>query len=265
LGTLCRMRSGLLKGAHMKKLLAATAIGTIVVLLTIFAGRASAAGELSGKVVETMSSGGYTYALIEQGDKKTWVAVPQTKITKGQTITFLPGAEMTNFQSKTLNRTFDTIIFSAGVAESPAKKGDSEGPASKGVAESPSKKGDSEGPASKGAIVVPAEKIKVDKASGENAYTVEEIYKNADSLDKKKVSVKGKAVKVSTGIMNVNWIHLQDGTGDPKKGTHDLVVTTAESASVGDIVTATGIIAKDKDFGSNYKYKAIMEKASIKK
>ena len=231
----------------MKKLFSATGIGTIVVLLTIFAGRASAAEELSGKVVETMTSGGYTYALIEKGDKKTWVAVPETKIKKGGTITFLPGAEMTNFHSKTLNRTFDKIIFSGGVAEGPSSKGNSGGPATKG------------------AITVRAEKIKVDKASGEDAYTVEEIYQNIESLDKKKVSVKGKAVKVSTGIMDMTWIHLQDGTGDPKNGTHDLVVTTVGSAAVGDIVTATGTIAKDRDFGSNYKYKAIMEKAIIKK
>ncbi len=222
-------------------------IGIIIALLAIFSGKAFADEELSGKVVETMTSGGYTYALIEKDSIKTWVAVPQTKIVKGQTITFLPGAEMTNFHSKTLNRTFRKIIFSGGVAQTPSSTGHSEGPASKG------------------AIVVPAEKIKVDKASSEDAYTVEEIYQNAESLDKKKVTVRGKAVKVSTGIMDMTWIHLQDGSGDPKSGTHDLVITTAGSAAVGDIVTATGIIAKDKDFGSNYKYRVIMEKAIIKR
>ena len=231
----------------MKKLSTATGLWTIIALFTVLAMSAFASDELSGKVVETMNSGGYTYALIEKGDKKTWVAVPKTTITKGQTITFLPGAEMGNFQSKTLNRTFDKIIFSAGVKEGGPSQGDA------GTA------------ASKGAIVPPAEKIKVEKASGEDAYTIEEIYKNAESLDKKKVTVKGKAVKVSTGIMNMTWIHLQDGSGDPKKGSHDLVVTTGETAEVGNIITATGTIAKDKDFGSNYKYRVIMEKASLQK
>lgn len=46
--------------------------------------------------------------------QKTWVAVPQMKITKGQNISFQPGIEMTNFESKGLKRTFDRIIFSAG-------------------------------------------------------------------------------------------------------------------------------------------------------
>lgn len=92
----------------------------LVVLLFVFVvaqGLSAGAKEapvLSGKVVETMDSGGYTYALLEKKGKKTWVAVPQMKITKGQNISFQPGMEMENFKSKTLNRTFEKIIFSAG-------------------------------------------------------------------------------------------------------------------------------------------------------
>jgi hypothetical protein len=235
------------KGVSMKRFLKGACVGIAITFLMAIAGGAYAGDELSGKVLETMNSGGYTYALIAKGDKKIWVAVPETKIAKGQTVTFRPGAEMANFRSKTLNRTFDTIIFSAGVENSSS----SAGPAL------------SEG--SKGAIVLPAEKVKVEKASGPNAYTVSEIFKKAAALDKKKVSVKGKVIKVSGGIMNMNWVHLQDGSGDSKKGNHDLVVTTQDMPAVGDIVTATGTIAKDKDFGSNYKYRVIMEKASIKK
>ncbi|TAL23339.1 MAG: hypothetical protein EPN94_09590 [Nitrospirae bacterium] len=69
---------------------------------------------LSGKVVETMDSAGYTYVCLEKKGKKTWVAVPQIKVTKGKNMSFQPGMEMTNFKSKTLNRTFDRIIFSGG-------------------------------------------------------------------------------------------------------------------------------------------------------
>jgi hypothetical protein len=62
-----------------------------------------------------MDSGGYTYAQIENKGVKTWVAVPKTKVIKGQNISFATGAEMQNFESKTLKRTFDRIIFSGGV------------------------------------------------------------------------------------------------------------------------------------------------------
>jgi len=82
---------------------------------------AADAQTLSGKVVQTMDSGGYTYAQIENKGVKTWVAVPKTKVVKGQNISFAPGMEMQNFESKTLKRTFDKIIFSGGVIEQKGK------------------------------------------------------------------------------------------------------------------------------------------------
>ena len=83
----------------------------------LFAGTREASS-LSGKVMETMDSGRYTYALLEKNGRKTWVAVPQMKIIKGQDISLEPGIEMTNFESKTLKRTFEKIIFSAGPLKS---------------------------------------------------------------------------------------------------------------------------------------------------
>lgn len=78
---------------------------------------------VSGKVVETMDGGGYTYVLVEKDGKKTWAAVPATKVTVGQQIKLLPGGEMTNFPSAALNRTFDKIIFSGGVDDGSLQKG----------------------------------------------------------------------------------------------------------------------------------------------
>jgi hypothetical protein len=69
---------------------------------------------ISGKVLETMNSGGYTYILIASGDKNVWGAVPTMEVTVGQELELLPGQTMTNFNSKSLNRTFDSVIFSTG-------------------------------------------------------------------------------------------------------------------------------------------------------
>ncbi len=205
-------------------------------------------GVLSGKVVETMNSSGYTYVRLENAGKKTWVAVPETKVKVGQTLSFQPGMEMKNFESKTLKRTFDSIIFSGGIAGKAA------------AAPQPVDSG------SKGKVVAAGEKIKVEKASGQNAYTIADIYKNSKSLSKKQVVVKGKVVKVSAGIMKRNWIHIQDGTGDAQKGTNNLVTTSSsELPAVGDIVTATGTMAVDKDFGGGYKYSVILENTKYKK
>jgi len=76
---------------------------------------AMAGDALSGKVVETMNSGGYTYVSLENNGKMTWVAVPQTTVKVGQNVTCEPGMAMPNFTSKTLNRTFASIIFSGGI------------------------------------------------------------------------------------------------------------------------------------------------------
>ena len=109
-----------------------------------------------------------------------------------------------------------------------------------------------------------SDKIKVEKAKGADAYTVSETYEKAAELDKKTVVVRGKVVKVSKGIMGKNWVHLQDGSGDAGKGTNNLVVTSQDVPNVGTVVTAKGILYKDKDFGAGYKYRVIVEEATVK-
>jgi hypothetical protein len=118
---------------------------------------------------------------------------------------------------------------------------------------------------SKAAAAAKEAKISVPKATGPNAYTVEGAFVNSAKLDKQKVVIKGKVVKVSSGIMGKNWIHLQDGTGSAAKGTHDLVFTSKDTAKMGDVVTASGTLGKDRDFGSGYKYSVIVEDATFKK
>jgi nitrous oxide reductase accessory protein NosL len=69
-----------------------------------------------GKVLETMDSGGYTYVLVDENGQKIWVAAMQTPVKVGDTVEFPDSPPMVNFQSKTLKRTFDKIIFSPGLA-----------------------------------------------------------------------------------------------------------------------------------------------------
>jgi len=95
----------------------------ITVLLVAAAGlvavNIAAADVLSGKVLETMNSGGYTYVQVDGKDGKVWVAFPETKekITVGKTMKFKPGMTMTNFESKSMKRTFDSIVFSEGIED----------------------------------------------------------------------------------------------------------------------------------------------------
>ncbi len=99
----------------MKKI---KAILTIFALfLFVSAGTAFASNQLTGTVIETMNSGGYSYVQLEKDGVQTWVAVPQAAIKKGETMTFNPGMQMKNFTSKTLGKTFDAIYFSSGIAQ----------------------------------------------------------------------------------------------------------------------------------------------------
>ena len=68
-----------------------------------------------GTVVETMNSGGYTYARVDENGQNVWVAAMQTKVNVGDTVEFPDALPMVNFQSKTLKRTFDKLIFSPGL------------------------------------------------------------------------------------------------------------------------------------------------------
>ncbi len=209
---------------------------------------------ISGTVLETMNSGGYSYIYLQKmnGDK-IWVAVTETAVEVGSRMGFNPGMVMSNFESKGLKRTFGSIIFTDGSIRMSA---------SDSSAASNKKQATSSG--SKGATVGKDAKISVAKAVGPNSITVEEAFVNGASLDKKNIVVRGKVVKVSTGIMKKNWIHIQDGSGSQEKGTYNLVCTTQDKVEAGAVVTVSGILMKERDFGGGYKYNVIIEDARIK-
>jgi len=93
--------------------------------------------------------------------------------------------------------------------------------------------------------------------------TVEAIYMEKSKLKGKQVTVRGKVVKVNNGIMKRNFLHIQDGTG--KKDTNDLIITSKQTAEVGDDITVTGTVVLDTDFGFGYKYPLLVEQSKIEK
>ena len=111
-----------------------------------------------------------------------------------------------------------------------------------------------------------AAKTGIKKATGPNAVTVEEAYRDSARLAGKVVVIRGKVVKVTAGIMDKNWVHIQDGTGSPNKGNYDLTCTTSDELPPRDaIVTVTGTLATNRDFGAGYFYNVILENATFKK
>jgi len=244
---------------------------------------------IKGKVLETMTVPDYTYLRIDAPEGKIWVAIAgKNTIEVGQDVQIKPGMAMVDFTSNTLGKTFDVIVFSTGLEgqntpETPKKDAvavtadaddisfDQALQAEAGAANPHAGMGAAAGAAAMAqasggstTAIVPAAEVKVDKATGKNAQTVGECFANAKKLDKTKVKVQGKVMKISKMIMGKNWVHVQDGTGNPMKNTHDLVVTTLDTPKTGSIVVIEGTLHANKDFGAGYKYEVIIEDAEIK-
>lgn len=105
----------------------------------------------------------------------------------------------------------------------------------------------------------------MEKASGADARTVAELWAQKANLAGKSVSIRGVVVKYNEGVMGKNWIHLQDGSGDSKAGTHDITVTSLDGAAMNATITVTGTVRTNKDFGAGYNYALIIEDAKVVK
>ena len=210
-----------------------------------------AKGMHTGEVKEAMNSGGYTYMKVSEGGKSYWIAATQLDVKTGDKISFAEEMVMPKFESKTLKRTFENIMFVSEVTAGDAQP----------EAKSSHKKQNIH---TKNSLAESLKRTKVSSYKQEGTLGVEETFLKAKELTGKTIKIRGKVTKVAHMIMGKNWIHIQDGTGD--KRTDDIVFTsTKESPKTGDIVTAQGVVATDKDFGYGYFYPIIMENSTFTK
>jgi hypothetical protein len=63
------------------------------------------------KVLSSIDAAQYTYLEVTQNKKTLWLAAATVAAKKGDMIRFDDGMVMTNFHSKTLNRTFPSVLF----------------------------------------------------------------------------------------------------------------------------------------------------------
>ena len=193
----------------------------------------------SGIVVDKVDAGSYSYLQLKENDKLYWVAVPKLKIENGESIYFSQYMEMIDFKSETLNRTFESVLFVNDASRS-MNKMNMKNPHSN---------------------LQSNNKQTISVGTLKDGKTIADVYKNKQSLNGKTVKVKGKVVKFNSGIMNRNWVHIQDGTDN--NGDFDLLITSDETVKVGDIIVAEGKLAIDKDFGAGYFYPVVVEEAKI--
>jgi hypothetical protein len=227
----------------------AIALASLFLAAAGFAAQATPAQQattVKGEVLETRSVESYTYLRLKTGEGEIWAAVPTSTVKQGAQVTIGNAMTMENFESKTLNKKFDKIVF--GQLVDPNAKPAAPPGAAPAVAAS-----------------APAATVKVAKATGPDAKTIAEVVKGKSALKDKTVLVRGRVVKVSRGILGKNWLHLQDGSGSAADGTNDIVVTTKNEAAIGDIVTARGKVRTDVDVGSGYTFAALIEDATVTK
>jgi hypothetical protein len=225
---------------------------------------------VSGTILETMDASEYTYMKLKTATGDVWTAVNKTKVAKGDTVTVTNAMVMDGFQSKTLNRTFDHILFGVLAAPGGAPSAASslpmvsDHPPTAGTTggETPQQMAAQHGQAAGGPSDAPD--VKVPKAEGANAKTVAELWAQRAALKGKEITVRAKVVKVTAGVMGRNWLHVRDGSGSRAAKDNDLTVTTDANAKVGDVVTVTGVVSVDKDFGAGYAYPVIVESAKLK-
>jgi hypothetical protein len=225
----------------------------------------AAPGALRGTVQEKIDVDQYTYLRIASSspDGEVWAAVPKSPVAVGATVAVVGAMWMENFKSTTLDRTWPRIAFGTleGTA-TPSPRSPGAGMFAEGAANTPPG-GAAGAPPGHPPRSAPADvgEVKVPKASGPNGRTISDIYTQRSQLKERSVSVRGKVVKATNGVLGKNWLHLRDGSGQGP--TADLAVASAQTAGVGATVLVTGIVRLDRDLGAGYHYDVIVEDAKV--
>ena len=203
---------------------------------------------VAGTVVETMDAASYTYVRVKTDKGDVWAATSQFKVAVGDRVRVTLEMQQRDFRSPTLNRQFPVIYFTSHI--------DREG----GEAAPPMMPAHGSAGAAATAGAPPASGP---VAPAEGGMTIADVWAKRAALAGKTVTVRGRVVKFNGGILDRNWIHIQDGSGDAKDGSNDLAITSQDAPKVGDIVTATGKIVLNQDFGAGYTYAVLIERASV--
>jgi len=199
-------------------------------------------GNQKAEVKEVIQTSAYTYLKVDNNNKEVWIAITKQDIKEGSTVYYKEGLKMENFTSPELQRTFEAVYFVQEISDQPIK------------AKMPEELMGSE---PKKPVL---SKLDIKIEQPEDGIPIGELYAKRNEYSGKTVKVKGQVTKVNIAIMERNWIHLQDGTSEGKD--FDLTITTIHEPKVGDVVTYSGTLTLNKDFGSGYSYELLLEDAS---
>jgi hypothetical protein len=202
---------------------------------------ASSAEIHSVTVLEVLQTERYVYLQVEENGETFWIATGKREVEKGGKYHYKGGLLKTNFESKEYNRTFDKIYLVSNI-----------------VAENHSHNHDSSTPQKIETHSVESKPLprKIDQTG---SIKIASITSDPTKYEGKSVQISGECVKINPNIMGRNWIHLKDGSNDD----YDFVVTSNIMVPEGHVVTLTGTVALNKDFGAGYRYDIIVENGQL--
>ena len=201
----------------------------------------------TGTVAETMTSGGYVYVRLEEDGN--WVASTSIPIVVGDKVKYTGGMMMKDFNSRTLNRSFEYILFASKLKVVNPVIAD---------AHSSFESNDPNAGAKSAAAITPtAGEI----APLDGGKTIADVYAGSEQLKDQQVALRARVMKVSKNIMGKNWITLQDGTGIAPNNR--LIATSSELVGIGDLVVVKGVVHTNVDLGSGYNYSVLFEEATF--
>ena len=197
-------------------------------------------------VEEVLPTARYVYLRVKEGDKEFWIATRKAEINRGEIYLYRGGLLKTNFESKEYDRIFDEIYLVSNLVSEDHSQHETASAA---------------GSTAKKEIVVKedipthTEKAIVHKGT----IKISDLVSDPKKYEGHTVQLSGKCVKVNPNIMNLNWIHLQDGSKDD----FDMVITSNTFVPEGKLITIRAVVSLNRDFGAGYKYDLILENGTL--
>ena len=180
-------------------------------------------------VVEQVIDHGATQLLsVRQGPLQTWVEVPNVGAAVGDYVLLGKGSARRDVEIPDINQRVSEVVDIANVA------------------------------------VVDEETARrtIAASAPGDAVPLKTVYAELELRADKEIVVYGTVVKATSAVGSF-WVHVQDGTGDPAAGTHDLTIQTQQSVARGQRVAFRGMLRKDVDLGFGYHYDALVEAAEL--
>ena len=88
---------------------------------------------------------------------------------------------------------------------------------------------------------------------------IADLVKDPKKYEGQTIQISGVCTKINPNIMNLNWIHVKDGSKDD----YDLVITSDTFIPEGKSFTMKAKVVLNKDFGAGYVYDLILEEGVL--